>query len=113
MKFVNCTTHKIVVQPERGITYSYPVLRNGTVARLETKKVDAGIINGVPVIKRIIGEAVGVPEPERGVMYITSFVVAQKLWAKGRLDVVAPGTPIRDNEGRIVATKNLVINPDC
>jgi hypothetical protein len=55
---------------------------------------------------------VGLPEPQPGVIFVTSAIVAEAATKAGRRDVLAPGTgpndgAIREN-GQVVAVTRLV-----
>ena len=110
MKLVNLTPHEVVVYGEDGgIRLRIPP--SGTVARVSTKSVIVGEINGVPVRATEYGDVTGLPDPEPGTVYIVSSVLLIALRAKGinRDDVVAPDTNpdsvIRDPEGRVIGVK--------
>jgi len=67
----------------------------------------------VPIVRSTYGEITGLPEPQEGVIYVTSLLVAQAAAAQGRRDVFAVGRPIRDAQGRIVAAGALTaVKPD-
>lgn len=95
-KLVNLTPHPIVVLgPDGEIT----IPASGTVARCSEVSEVIGELNGVPVIRKSFGQVVNLPEPEEGVVYIVSALVAQA--AKDRDDVVFPGNLVRDDQGNI------------
>jgi hypothetical protein len=82
------------------------------VARVTTVQtpIEAVVSNGV-LIKTVETRTLdveGLPEPEDGVIYITSSLVAGKL--PSRPDVLAPDTgptAVRDENGHIVAVNRL------
>lgn len=59
---------------------------------------------GIAVTRAVYGDITGLPEPQEGVIYIVSALVAL---AARREDVLFPGPAIRDAEGRIVACRGL------
>ena len=110
MKFVNLTPHEVVVYGDDG-SIRLRIPPSGTVARVETRSVVVGEVNGVPVRATEYGDIVGLPGPEADTVYIVSTVLLIALRAKGinRDDVVAPDTNpdsvIRDPEGRVIGVK--------
>jgi hypothetical protein len=92
---------------------------SGTVARVREVITDSELLpvmNGaVPEIitlaERLLGKIESLPEPRFGTLYITSAIVAEAAWALGRRDVVCPGDFERDEAGRIVAARRLLVNP--
>lgn len=65
----------------------------------------------LPLVAKRFGEVEGIPEPEPGTIYIVSALAAQAAWAVGRRDVVCPGDPVRDAEGRIIGAASLCVAP--
>lgn len=87
---------------------------SGTVARcrVERQNVDSFILEDVdgwditiPVTKTKFGEVEGLPEPEEGVIYITSQLVAQAV--PEREDVFFPDDLVRDENGNIIGCRAL------
>jgi hypothetical protein len=108
MQIVNLTPHTVTI---RGLRFP----PSGTIARCVEVIEDRGYISvggfSVPIIAKRFGQVEGLPDPEPGVLYITSALTAQVAWAAGRTDVACPGDPVRDDEGRIVGAKALCIAP--
>lgn len=102
-RFVNLTQHPISVYTGQDIV-THPT--TGMVARLTTKQIVVGHIDDVPIIRTEWGEIVGLLEPEEGVVYITSSIVAN---AAQRRDVVSPCTSpqfgVRDGNGYVIGTR--------
>jgi len=99
-KFVNLTPHEIVVST-RNIKKT--IGPSGQIARVETSQQHETWLDGIELVRTVYGDVIGVPEPEDGVVYIVSSLVASRL--PERVDVVAPDTgptAIREN-GQIVA----------
>lgn len=94
-KLVNLTPHEIVLMDDSGEKEIARIPVAGEAARVETRATQTGTveINGVsiPIVSTQFGEVKNLPEPEDGVIYITSILVAQALRGK-RDDVVAPDT---------------------
>ena len=103
MEFVNLTPHAITFVDEDG-----SVLRtiepSGTLARVSTKTVSIGDIDGIPVTTTEFGEVEGLPEPEGNTVYIVSSLVAQRVH---RWDVFIPNESVRDEHGRIIGCRSL------
>lgn len=116
MKIRNLTPHTInVFTKERE--YVFPSEGVARVLAGEEPfgelKIDAGDINGIPVVHTTYGEITGLPEQEDGTINIVSYVVLNALKAQGnpRTDCVAPNSSpsgaIRDEEGRIVGVRGF------
>ena len=107
-KIVNLTPHSISFVDPNG----NPVLTvepSGTLARVSTKIVQTGQRRFgdmvLPVTETEFGEVEGLPDPEKGTVYLVSSLVAQR--CKGRGDVFIPNESVRDSEGRIVGCRSL------
>jgi hypothetical protein len=88
MQIINLTPHTItVVNAENEIIRQYP---SAGVARAKTIAERINEVDGIPVMATTFGDVEGLPEPQDGVTYIVSMVVAQA--ARYRADVVAPDT---------------------
>jgi len=114
IKFVNLTPHQINIVNEKGeIILSIPP--SGKVARVTARPVKVGEISGIPINKVEYGDIEGLPEPQKGVIYIVSILVLQALKSKGiqRNDVLAPDTNpysvVRDEQGRIIGVKAFMV----
>jgi len=114
---VNMTPHEITLVGENGeIVLRIPP--SGTVARCREEIEDCGTVTAGPwgpavrIYRRRLGEIEGLPEPEFRTIYITSALVAHAAWALGRRDVVHPGELVRDEQGRVVGCRGLVVAPE-
>jgi hypothetical protein len=105
---VNLTPHAVTVA---GLT----IPPSGTVARCREVSESRGTIEVdgtlVPLVAKWFGEVENLPEPKDDTIYIASALTAQAAWAAGRRDVVCPGDPVRDAEGRIVGAASLCVAP--
>jgi hypothetical protein len=107
MRLVNLTPHPVnLLLGERTIT----VPPEGIVARVREEILpDTGIVldDGVevPVVRKVLREVVGLPEPSEGVFFIVSLAVAQA--AREREDLLVPDDFVRDEEGRITGARRL------
>lgn len=105
MQIINLTPHTIkVVDVNNQVIREYPA--SGIVARAATIAEAVGEVDGIAVKHTAFGEVQGLPEPQDGVIYLVSMVVAQ---AVKRLDIIAPDTgptAYREN-GLIVGVRNF------
>ena len=110
---VNLTPHAITFFSEDE-TPLFTVEPSGQLARAVAKTVRTGtnyltMVDGVckciPETITEYGDIEGLPDPEDGVAYIVSSIVASAV--KGREDVFIPNESVRDNEGRINGCKSL------
>lgn len=109
MAFIkNLTPHPLVFETKDGKLTIPPC---GDVARISVNISKIGEIDGIPLVETYHKEIVNLPEPEPGVVYVVSQLVAQRT---NRDDVFAPDTSIdsaiRDPEGRIIAVRRLSKN---
>jgi len=113
MRLVNLTPHPITLISPDGEQVTVPP--SGTVARVAERMESLGevVVEGVvvPVVKRSFGELEGLPEPEPGVLYVVSALVAEAAWRVGRSDVVGLADFVRDEQGRVVGARALVAAP--
>jgi len=104
-KLVNCTPHEVAVLVKDQMIRIPP---SGILVRLTTNCAPIGDVLGLPVVLCIEGEPVGLPEPEKGVVYIVSSMIAKKVM---RPDVISPDTSdegaIRDGNGYIIGVTRL------
>ena len=106
MKLVNLTPHTINIIGEGGSVTLPP---SGQVARCATKSVVVGSAGeGVALFRTTYGEVVDLPEPEEGVLLITSALVRSAVPARG--EVASPGDLVRDANGQPIGCKGLVVN---
>lgn len=108
---VNLTLHPIIIEGVGTIPTS------GRFARVSTRRVTLGSVEGVRVTLQTLGKVEGLPAPKEGTIYIVSSMVLDALKKEqgvcnprtGR-DVFAPDTgedAIREG-GQIVAVRGLV-----
>ena len=57
------------------------------------------------------GGLVGLPDPQDGVLYFVSAMVATRAWQLGRIDVVSPLEYRRDSSGVITGLYSFQFNP--
>ncbi|MGG5812598.1 hypothetical protein [Falsiroseomonas sp. CW058] len=115
VRLENLCPHPVTAMREDGTIFVLPTSRNP--ARITvTPGPRVSDANGVAIHgPPIYGQIVHLPQPEPGVIYVVSQIVALALAARGarRGDVVFPGSgphdgPHRDHRGRILAVTRLV-----
>jgi hypothetical protein len=102
---LNLTPHEITIRRPDGSDFTIPP--SGMVARITTEERVIGTLDGIPVVLRQPGGAIGLPE--EGVACLVSAMVLTAV--PGRSRVFAPDsgpTAIRDERGQIVAVTRLV-----
>lgn len=107
-KLVNLTPHEITIHTWGAAQVVLPP--SGSVARCAEERDHAFLLDvdgiAVEATRAHYGAITGLPEPEPGVYYIVSAMVAQ---AAKRGDVLCPGPAIRDEAGRIVSCEGLSV----
>ena len=100
--FINLTPHEVRIIKKDSVVVIPP---GEQVARCEQSEECVGELEGVPVMRLVMGELTGLPEQRPGVTYIVSHIVLQK--ATGRHDLVKPGELVRDANGAIIGCRGL------
>ena len=101
MKLVNLTPHEINIGGR-------VILPSGTVTRCEEITVRVGSFDGIELVQKEYGEVIDLPDLEWNTLYIVSAMV--RMAVPGRMDLASPGDLVRDENGKIIGYKNLVIN---
>lgn len=117
MKIINLTPHDINILIttmkkvedfgqwiEMEDTTIITIPASGAVARCKVERKITGYINNIPETHTVFGEVEGLPEPQDGIIYIVSSLVAQ---AVKRDDIYIPDDVVRDGTGKIVGCKSL------
>lgn len=127
VRLVNLTPHPITLQLVDGAGQHFPVTLppDGRVPRVEVFRDQVAVLGYtptpdsyrvldqagdpadliIPVRQTSTGAITGLPDPEPGVLYIVSRMVAEA--APEREDLVFPDELLRDGEGRVVACTSL------
>jgi hypothetical protein len=113
--FINLTPHVVRLFEENtpstiyGDVDTHPKLICRLVsvgqARVPFDDNEVDRIGPVPVMEPVFGSPSGLPDPQEGVVYITSLLVAQN--TPGRTDVLAPVRLVRDEDNRVVGCRAL------
>ena len=126
MTLINATPHSITLVSRRGVEQdpkkqfltdkTVEILReippSGFLARVSMVNLPAGEIDGIPIESVTYGEIEGLPEPQKGVYYVVSGLVAAAAAKIGRVDCLAPGALVRDksNPGTILGCLFLQVS---
>lgn len=102
MKLINLTPHDIKIG-------DLVIYASGEIARCNSATLDAGEIQGIPVVETRVMGVSGVPQPKSGYAYIVPSVVRQQF--PDRQDLLSPSKFIRDTRGTITGCLSLERNP--
>lgn len=103
---VNLTPHMLNIACEDGEFFKLEP--SGKVARVSVENkphldVLAGDVS-IPTTLPVFGEIEDLPEPQDGIIYVTSMLVAARAQ---RVDVLSPGELIRDEGGKPIGCRGL------
>ena len=115
MTLINATPHSITLVSREGVEQdnrrqflaeTVEILReippSGILARVSMINFPAGEIDGIAIESVTYGEIEGLPEPQEGVYYIVSGLVAAAAAKIGRGDCLAPGALVRDKKTGVI-----------
>jgi hypothetical protein len=115
MTLINATPHSITLVSRRGVEQdskkqflaeTVEILReippSEILARVSMINFPAGEIDGIAIESVTYGEIEGLPEPQEGVYYIVSGLVAAAAAKIGRVDCLAPGALVRDKKTGVI-----------
>ena len=112
VKLINKTPHVLNLIMEDGAKISLePVLPTPRVSSSSVKTASYTITDSEGIEHIVVreapqfGEVIDLPEPEEGVIYVTSMLVAAR--AEGRTDLVSPGRQIRNEAGQVIGCLGL------
>lgn len=98
IQIINMTPHP-VKDVNTGLSYE----SQGLVRVKETDVKEGTTPNGTTIFTRVFDNKVeGLSSSKEGTFYIVSSLVAEALKKEGRKDLLVPGPPVRDADGRIV-----------
>lgn len=107
-RIVNLTPHDVEIFTAQGRIVFPP---SGKVARcnLDRNAVGTFTIDGksIPLSHNTLGVVNGLPEPQEGIYYIVSFMVASA--APERNDLLIPDAPLKDGNGRTIGCRALCL----
>lgn len=104
MKIVNLTPHEITFCTATG-TVLRTIPASGTVARVEKTVIKVGEIDGVSVYNTFYSNVSGLPEPQKGTVFIVSSLTAEAI--TDRDDVYVPSISVRDENGKILGCQGI------
>lgn len=104
MDIINLTPHTLTIYNADG-EHVLTVPPSGTVARVAVRRIETGVINGVPLYATQYGAPEGLPEPLPGVIYVVSGMMRAAV--PERTDVWQPGELRRDENGQVVGCVGL------
>lgn len=103
MKLINLTPHALNIVAADGSVVD--IQSSGNVARVASSSAVVATINGINVTAPTWGEVTGLPAAQEGVVLIVSRMVKDRV--ANRADVMVPGAPVRDAEGKIIGASGL------
>lgn len=108
MAFINTTPHDIIIRKNDGTEITVP--RSNTIARVETTKLDLGLIDGIPINKTTYGKVTGLPEydPEEDIVLVSVLTGACLKDVPGIYIPDTGPTAIRNEQGQIIAVTQLI-----
>lgn len=103
MKLINLTPHVLNVIAADGSTVD--IQPSGNIARVASTSAVVANINGINVTASTWGDVAGLPAAQAGVVFIVSRMVKDRV--ADRADVMVPGAPVRDADGKIIGANGL------
>lgn len=118
IKFVNLTSHNVVVYDSSGENIILEIPPSGQEIRVNAKMAEIEKLDGIPLFKTVFDIDVDIvnqiPQQD-GVYYIVSTVLLQALKERGivRPDFISPNTNpqyvVKDEQGRIKGVKGFQV----
>ena len=102
-KLINLTPHSLNLIAADGSTVDVPP--SGDVARVSSTSTVIDTINGINVTTSTWGDVTGLPDAQDGIIYVVSRMVKDRV--PDRPDVLVPGAPVRDANGKIIGANGL------
>lgn len=103
-QFVNLTPHILNIIAADGSTVYIPPDGN-RIARVGSISSIVATVNGININKQTFGKVMDLPDPQDDVVYIVSRMVKDRV--PDRDDVVVPGVPFRDTDGKVIGAWGL------
>jgi hypothetical protein len=103
MKLINLTPHVLNLIAADGSVVD--VQPSGDVARVASDSAIVATINGINVSQQTFGDVTGLPAAQDSVILIVSRMVKDRV--TNRTDVMVPGAPVRDADGKIIGASGL------
>lgn len=102
-KLINLTPHVLNIIAADGSTVD--IQPSGNVARVSSISIIVDNFSGINVTRQTFGKVMGLPDAQDGVVLIVSRMVKDRV--PDRNDVMVPGAPVRDTEGKIIGANGL------
>lgn len=104
----NLTPHALNIRMADG---SVITVESSGLARCSQTTIRAGEVvtsQGTIEVTRVeLGDVEGLPDPEPGVVFVVSRVVATATLGTARSDILIPGPLVRDDQGRVIGCDGL------
>lgn len=100
---VNLTPHILNIIAADGSTVDIPP--SGNIARVGSISSIVATVNGININRQTFGKIMDLPDPQDDVVYIVSRMVKDRV--PDRDDVVVPGVPFRDTDGKVIGAWGL------
>ena len=101
---INLTPHLLNIIAVDGSTVYIPPDGN-RIARVGSVSSIVATVNGININKQTFGKVVDLPDAQDDVVFIVSRMVKDRV--PDRDDVVVPGVPFRDTDGKIIGAWGL------
>lgn len=100
---VNLTPHVLnIIAADGSIVDIQP---SGDVARVASTTTTVATLKGINVTASTWGDVTGLPPTQDGIAFIVSRMVKDRV--PDRPDVLVPGVPVRDADGKIIGANGL------
>lgn len=100
---VNLTPHTLNLIAADGSTVDIPP--SGNIARVSSISSIVTTVNGININKQTFGKVMDLPDAQDDVVFIVSRMVKDRV--PDRDDVVVPGVPFRDTDGKVIGAWGL------
>ena len=102
-KLVNLTPHTLNLIAADGSTVDVPP--SGKIARVSSTSAIVAKVNGININRQTFGKVMDLPDAQNDVVFIVSRMVKDRV--PDRDDVVVPGVPFRDTDGKVIGAWGL------
>ena len=100
---VNLTPHTLnLIAADGSIVDIQP---SGNIARVSSTSSIVATVNGINISRQTFGKVMDLPDAQDDVVYIVSRMVKDRV--PDRDDVVVPGVPFRDTDGKVIGAWGL------
>lgn len=105
-QIINLTPVSITIETPQG---KWTIIPSGTIARATERETSLGSLADLPITSVVYDGVEGLPAPTPDTYYIVSTITAEAALRVDptRVDLLTPGTPVRDAQGRVVGATSL------